>query len=60
MLRFIGAIDADGKKTPKAATVFAKHEPAEFQKSFEEMIKARMRIFSFLHGMVRGRLGATS
>lgn len=38
VLRFIGAIDKDGRQTEKAATVFYQ-SGAEFQKSFEEMIK---------------------
>lgn len=39
VLRFIGAIDKEGKQTEKAATVFYQSDP-DFHKSFEEMIKA--------------------
>jgi hypothetical protein len=39
VLRFIGAIDKEGKQTEKAATVFYQSD-ADFRKSFEEMIKA--------------------
>jgi hypothetical protein len=39
VLRFIGAIDKEGKQTEKAANVFYQSD-ADFQKSFEEMIKA--------------------
>lgn len=39
VLRFIGAIDKEGKQTENAATVFYQSD-ADFQKSFEEMIKA--------------------
>lgn len=38
-LRFIGAIDKEGKQTEKAATVFYQGD-GEFQKSLEEMLKA--------------------
>lgn len=38
VLRFIGAIDKEGKQTEKAATVFYQSD-ADFRKSFEEMIK---------------------
>jgi hypothetical protein len=39
VLRFIGAIDKDGKQTEKAVTVFSHHDDADFQKAFEEMVK---------------------
>jgi hypothetical protein len=39
VLRFIGAIDKEGKQTEKASTVFYQSD-ADFHKSFEEMLKA--------------------
>jgi hypothetical protein len=39
VLRFIGAIDKDGKQTDKAVTVFSNHNDADFQKAFEELVK---------------------
>jgi hypothetical protein len=38
VLRFIGAIDKDGKQTEKATNVFFQADP-EFQKGFEALIK---------------------
>lgn len=38
VLRFIGAIDKDGKQTDKAANIFYQTD-ADFQKGFEDMIK---------------------
>lgn len=40
VLRFIGAIDAEGNKTAKATSVFSEHANEEFAKAFEEMVKA--------------------
>jgi len=39
VLRFIGAIDKEGKQTDKAAEVFAYHNDEDFQKAFEELLK---------------------
>ena len=40
LLRFLKAIDAEGKKTPEGAAVFTKHIPAEFQEAFGAMVQA--------------------
>ena len=40
VLRFIGAIDKDGNRTNKAETVFSHHDDGDFQKAFEELVKA--------------------
>jgi hypothetical protein len=49
-LRFINALDPDGKKTPQAGSVFSKHDDPDFQKGLAEMIeKAYADLFS-LHG----------
>jgi uncharacterized protein DUF5343 len=50
ILRFIGAIDDDGNKTPKAAAVFSKHTDADFHKGFEEMVKTAYGDLFGLHG----------
>jgi hypothetical protein len=50
ILRFIGAIDAQGNKTPEASTVFSKHDAAEFQKAFGDMVKAAYTDLFGLHG----------
>lgn len=49
VLRFIGAIDKDGKRTDKAATVFSHHNDADFQKAFEEIVKAAYGDLFTLH-----------
>lgn len=40
VLRFIGALDKDGNRTLKAETVFSHHEDGDFQKAFEDLVKA--------------------
>ena len=40
VLRFVGIIDADGNRTTEAASVFSKHEQAEFEQGFAGMVKA--------------------
>ncbi len=49
ILRFIGAIDEEGNKTTKAAAAFSKHSDEEFQKAFEEMVKAAYHDLFSLH-----------
>jgi Family of unknown function (DUF5343) len=47
ILRFVGLIDADGKKTDSAGTVFSKHDDGEFQKGLEKVVKeAYSELFS--------------
>ncbi len=47
VLRFIGAIDKEGKQTDNALTVFSHHNDADFKKAFEEMVqKAYADLFS--------------
>jgi len=50
ILRFIGVIDAEGRKTTKAASVFSKHEDAEFQKGFAELVQTSYKDLFQLHG----------
>lgn len=40
VLRFVGAIDKEGKQTSEAVTVFSHHNDADFQKDFEKMVQA--------------------
>lgn len=47
-LRFIGAIDKDGKQTDKAANIFYLAD-AEFQKGFEELLKTAYKDLFTLH-----------
>jgi hypothetical protein len=49
-LRFLGVIDAEGNKTGKSTTAFNLHDPAAFQKSFGEMVKAAYTELFSLHG----------
>ena len=49
VLRFIGAIDKEGKQTEKAATVFAHHNDEDFQKAFEGLVKEAYSDLFALH-----------
>lgn len=49
VLRFIGAIDAEGNKTSKATSVFSKHADEEFAKAFEEMVREAYSDLFSLH-----------
>ena len=49
VLRFIGAIDKEGKQTEKASTVFSHHNDADFQKAFEELVKVAYSDLFALH-----------
>lgn len=50
ILRYVGAIDEEGKKTTKAATVFSSHDDNDFQAGFEEMVKQAYAELFALHG----------
>lgn len=50
ILRFVGVLDQDSKKNAKAATVFNKHEDAEFQAGFAELVQAAYSDLFGLHG----------
>jgi hypothetical protein len=50
ILRFIQVIDDKGVKTDKASEIFSKHEDAEFQKGFAELMKAAYADLFSLHG----------
>jgi hypothetical protein len=39
VMRFIGAIDKEGKQTNEALTVFSHHSDADFKKDFEKLVK---------------------
>lgn len=49
VLRFIRAIDKEGKQTEKAVTVFSHHNDADFQKGFEELVKTAYSDLFTLH-----------
>lgn len=49
VLRFIGAIDKEGKQTDEAATVFSQHDDADFQKGFEQLVKVAYADLFALH-----------
>ena len=55
ILRYIGAIDAEGNRTEKAAAVFSKPDD-EFAKDFEEMIKSVYSDLFELHGVEAWKL----
>ncbi len=55
-IRFLGVINDEGKKTDKAASVFSKHDDAEFALEFGKMVSAAygelfsLHIIAMLHG----------
>lgn len=49
-LRFVGVIDAEGKKSTQAASVFNKHDDAEFQAGFSELVETAYSDLFSLHG----------
>lgn len=50
ILRFVGVLDADGKKNAKAATVFNQHDDAAFQAGFAELVASAYSDLFTLHG----------
>ena len=48
-LRFVGVIDAEGKKSSQAASVFNKHDGAEFKAGFSELVKTAYSDLFSLH-----------
>uniref|UniRef100_E6PN90 DUF5343 domain-containing protein n=1 Tax=mine drainage metagenome TaxID=410659 RepID=E6PN90_9ZZZZ len=50
ILRFIGVLDAESKKNAKAVGVFNKHDDAEFQAGFAELVKSAYVDLFGLHG----------
>jgi len=49
VLRFIGAIDKEGKQTENALTVFSHHDDADFRKAFEGLMESAYGDFFALH-----------
>jgi hypothetical protein len=50
ILRFAGVLDAESKKTARAASIFNKHDDAEFQNGFAELIQSAYADLFGLHG----------
>lgn len=50
ILRFIGVLDAESKKNPKAVGVFNQHDDAEFEAGFAELVKSAYGDLFGLHG----------
>lgn len=50
ILRFVGVLDADGKKNGQAAVVFNKHGDDEFQEAFAELVEKAYSDLFGLHG----------
>jgi hypothetical protein len=50
ILRFVGVIDADGKRTKEAQAAFTKHEDAEFNKAFSGLVQAAYKDLFDLYG----------
>jgi hypothetical protein len=50
ILRFIGVLDAESKKNAKAVGVFNKHDDAEFQAGFAELVQSAYGDLFGLHG----------
>ena len=49
VLRFLGAIDSEGKQTDNAVTVFSHHNDADFQRDFEKMVTTAYADLFALH-----------
>ena len=49
-LRFIGVLDSENKKNAVAASVFNKHDDAEFQSSFSKLVQTAYADLFSLHG----------
>ena len=50
ILRFVGVIDTDGKKTAAASSAFSKHDDAEFHKEFATLVESAYADLFSLHG----------
>lgn len=50
ILRFVGVVDADGKKTTQAGKVFNQHQDEAFAKSFRVLVKNAYKALFELHG----------
>lgn len=50
ILKFIGVIDTEGRKTEKASAVFSKHGDDEFQPGFAEMVETAYSDLFSLYG----------
>ena len=50
ILRFVGVLDAENKKDPRATSVFNKHDDAEFQSGFSELVQKAYTDLFQLHG----------
>jgi Family of unknown function (DUF5343) len=50
VLRYIGLIDSEGKKTSDAAAVFSKHDDAEFQSALSKLVERSYASLFELHG----------
>src|SRR5262245_12452342 len=57
ILRLIGVIDEDGKKTETATTVFSKHDDKEFEPAFAALVKTAYADLFSLHGEDSWTLG---
>lgn len=50
ILKFLGVLDSESKKVPAASSVFSKHDHAEFQQGFADLIESAYRELFELHG----------
>ena len=50
ILRFVGVLDAENKKTSDSAQIFNKHEDEEFQLSFAKLVEKSYHELFALHG----------
>lgn len=49
-LRFLGVLDAEGKKGPAVGTVFTQHDDEDFQAGFSDVVKSAYDDLFGLHG----------
>ena len=58
ILRFLGLIDENGKKSSQASEIFTLHDNKEFEKNFSELIKISYKDLFELHGDNSWELGS--
>lgn len=50
VLKYLGVIDEDGKKSPEASKVFSHHNDADFEEAFSKIVRERYSGLFEIHG----------
>lgn len=59
ILRFVGLIDADGRRTEEGQNVFAQHDDQDFHKGFSALVKKAYAALFSLHSEATWKLNET-